>query len=732
MKKKRMLTFLLTALMALTLVPALTTAADEVDIEPTIPITISIDRIGALGDSFVGVAATLTLQESQVSPNVFIGGDAFILTLKDGVKWLTKESAYVDENDAPIKATVSNTGGSEGLIIKIISETTMRVTLPADTGGFAITNNNLTDTVTIPLSVSFSGNTGNIYMTVSTVDRTNILPDGSSIAPVEVRDIYCENLTFSLDKEFKGIASSLTISEGRIVSFENSYSFEIALHHGIKWLRRGDQYVDAYGRPLKGSIRYYELIYDDSTPKKIKEIITSTSDLNIRIISDSIMLVELPDDVDDPPITDDRCKDVLSIPIAVDMSGVIPNDNMLILSIGDATYIDGDFIKDGDRGLLKKEIFFREYTQDGSNVKHIFVAADCTQSYPCTLCPAVIRPATAHSWGVWVNHSPTSGQRTRACGYPGCEVSQTEVMPDHGGDSFYSPSNLRYSFIGGSEYEKGSGKPLIFTVQKAFNLFRDVRANNNTITQGTHYGAKSGSTEITLFVSYLDTLAAGRHTLEVRFTDGTSATTSFTVKDAPKPITPELPVNPFTDVKGADWFIDDVIYVYANGLMTGTSTNPMLFSPNATLTRAMIVTILYRHAGSPNVSGLANPFNDVAEGQWYTNAIKWAVSKGIVSGYGNGKFGTEDNITRQDLAVILMRYMNYLKIVMPVNMQWIIFADEADIADYAMDAIQTFNKLGIINGTGKNASGQTIIDPKGNATRAQAAAMIHRFLEVIK
>jgi len=183
---------------------------------------------------------------------------------------------------------------------------------------------------------------------------------------------------------------------------------------------------------------------------------------------------------------------------------------------------------------------------------------------------------------------------------------------------------------------------------------------------------------------------------------------------------------PLTDVDKDAWFYDDVVYVYEKGLMTGTGADT--FSPYGNLTRGMIVTILYRMEGEPDVDGLANPFDDVAEGQYYTNAIKWGADNGIVKGYGNRRFGPSENVTREQLAAILLRYMNFKEINLPVTMQWIIFADEADIAGYAMDAIQTLNKLGVINGVGKNADGQVIIKPKGNATRAEAAAMLHRFL----
>jgi uncharacterized repeat protein (TIGR02543 family) len=186
---------------------------------------------------------------------------------------------------------------------------------------------------------------------------------------------------------------------------------------------------------------------------------------------------------------------------------------------------------------------------------------------------------------------------------------------------------------------------------------------------------------------------------------------------------------PFIDVPLDIWYLNDVMYVYEKGLMNGTAADK--FSPESTLTRAMIMTILYRHAGKPDASGLSNPYNDVAAAEWYTDAIIWAAENGIVTGYGNGNFGTNDPISRQDLAVILMRYMNFMEINLSVTQQWISFADEADVAEYAMNALQSLNKLGIINGVGANEDGQTKINPGGVATRAQVAAMLHRFLEVI-
>ncbi|MCL2057432.1 MAG: S-layer homology domain-containing protein, partial [Oscillospiraceae bacterium] len=196
------------------------------------------------------------------------------------------------------------------------------------------------------------------------------------------------------------------------------------------------------------------------------------------------------------------------------------------------------------------------------------------------------------------------------------------------------------------------------------------------------------------------------------------------IPTAPTPITPQMPVNPFVDVLGTDWFIDDVIYVYDKGLMMGTNTEPMRFSPQMTTTRAMIVTILYRMEGEPGATGFGNPFSDVAAGQWYTDAVLWAAANGIVSGYGDGIFGTDDEITREDLVVILDRYAFYARLTLPAIREYIGFADDAEIASYAKGAVEKFYKAGIVNGMPHN-----LFDPLGDAKRAEVAAMLHRFLE---
>jgi hypothetical protein len=124
---------------------------------------------------------------------------------------------------------------------------------------------------------------------------------------------------------------------------------------------------------------------------------------------------------------------------------------------------------------------------------------------------------------------------------------------------------------------------------------------------------------------------------------------------------------------------------------------------------------------------MENTFSDVAGGAYYGDAVKWAAENGIVNGNGNGQFDPDGNITRQDLAVIISNYMTATEINIPVTEQYVLFADDAEIADYAKNAVQLLNKLGLINGVGNNT-----IDPKGEATRAQTAAMLHRFVELVK
>jgi len=176
---------------------------------------------------------------------------------------------------------------------------------------------------------------------------------------------------------------------------------------------------------------------------------------------------------------------------------------------------------------------------------------------------------------------------------------------------------------------------------------------------------------------------------------------------------------PFADIREDAWYFADVVYVYTNSLMTGTSA--ALFSPDAPLTRGMVVTVLYRIAGSPDASGLDAPFSDAPAGRWYTDAVNWAAANGIVSGHGGGVFGPEGNITRQDLAVILARFLSFRSVTLPESREYQGFNDEAGISEYAKEAVGLLFKAEIISGRSGN-----VFDPMGTATRAEFAAMLRR------
>lgn len=181
---------------------------------------------------------------------------------------------------------------------------------------------------------------------------------------------------------------------------------------------------------------------------------------------------------------------------------------------------------------------------------------------------------------------------------------------------------------------------------------------------------------------------------------------------------------PFTDVPEGAWYADAAAYVYEHGLMAGTSATT--FAPDATTSRSMIATILWRMAGSPVVNYAMN-YTDVAQGQWCSEAIRWAASEGIVGGYGNGLFGTNDPITREQFAAMLYRFAQEqgYDVSIGENTNILSYTDVADLSEYAISAMQWAVGAGIINGTGDGST----LSPQGQATRAQAAVMLMRFCE---
>ena len=184
---------------------------------------------------------------------------------------------------------------------------------------------------------------------------------------------------------------------------------------------------------------------------------------------------------------------------------------------------------------------------------------------------------------------------------------------------------------------------------------------------------------------------------------------------------PGTGANPFTDVSEKDWFYGDVMFVYENGLMLGTSKT--LFSPYGTATRGMMATILWRMEGSPAPKG-KNSFTDVEAGKWYADAITWTAENGIFAGYGKDKFGPDDPITREQLAAIFYRYADYKGYDLTVKGNLDKFKDADKITDYAKTAMQWAVGSSLVKGKSGN-----LLDPQGTATRAEIAAMLHRFIE---
>ena len=269
--------------------------------------------------------------------------------------------------------------------------------------------------------------------------------------------------------------------------------------------------------------------------------------------------------------------------------------------------------------------------------------------------------------------------------------------------------------------------------------FKAVAGANNSYTVTVPYGTvvKTGSFVIVTrhpraTVSAL-TNTRNIWSFTVTAEDGvTTAVYTVTVNTAalPEPITPGVdnkkPASkpevklPFTDVSTSDWFYDDVAFVYKNGLFSGTDSRS--FSPNASMTRAMLVTVLYRLEGEPTVTGRSS-FTDVRSGAYYEKAVIWAAANGIVTGTDSTSFSPDAKVTREQLAAILYRYAQYRKLDTDASAKLNSFTDADSVSAYASEALGWAVSESLING----ASGKLM--PKGDATRAQVAAILHRFVK---
>ena len=282
-------------------------------------------------------------------------------------------------------------------------------------------------------------------------------------------------------------------------------------------------------------------------------------------------------------------------------------------------------------------------------------------------------------------------------------------------------TKLTAKFAGGSSGSGGGGgsrKPSVtyYTLHFETNggsAITDMREANNTRISLTKYvPTRHGHT----FIGWYNDQSLTNQISEVSLTKNMTVYAGWRADE-----NPDIVVNPFTDVSEKDWFYNDAMFVYKNGLMLGTSKT--LFSPHGTVTRGMMATILWRMEGSLAPKD-ENSFTDVEAGRWYADAITWMTENGIFAGYSKDKFGPDDPITREQLTAIFYRYADYkgYKLTNTGNLDK--FEDEDKITDYAKMVMQWAVGNGLIKGKSEN-----LLDPQGTATRAEISAMLHRFIE---
>jgi len=243
----------------------------------------------------------------------------------------------------------------------------------------------------------------------------------------------------------------------------------------------------------------------------------------------------------------------------------------------------------------------------------------------------------------------------------------------------------------------------------------------NQIESST-YAAESASTGTVVRTGEAHSLAGGEYYVLVEqrtyYAHSDEDYTLTILSDDPSGVSSST----YTDVNPGDWFYDAVELVTAQGLFSGTSDTE--FSPNTNMTRAMFVTVLGRLAeqSGETVTGYSNTFTDVPAGQWYSDYVSWAAAKELVEGYDQSTFGTGDNITREQMAVLMIRFSDYMDIELNTS-GTVRFTDMASVSDWARDGVLDAASAGLINGHEDGSFG-----PKDTATRAQVATVFMNFL----
>ena len=336
----------------------------------------------------------------------------------------------------------------------------------------------------------------------------------------------------------------------------------------------------------------------------------------------------------------------------------------------------------------------------GSNLlKNVyFIAGSTTSKYTVTI-PFTASGSSGQMNGqlvVYVNDTHTlnsTGASFRSMGIA------NELTPDNATGSTYITIDR---IVGGKLYS-------------AYTSIKNCTALTSKDLGSTKFYFSGSNSLDSLYVLPL----ADSKSVEISYTiDGsTKGTLSFKVNQ-------QTASNQFTDVSGSyKWAANSVDFMYMNDIIKGNNTkNPKLFGPGAKMTRAMLVTVLYRAAGEPSVTGITNKFTDNKQGKYYYNAVLWASNKGIVNGATATTFDPDGNITREQIAAILYRYAGSPSVTGSLSG----YSDQAQVSSFAVTAMQWAVGSGII--TGVTSGGKTTLSAKGNATRAQVAVMLHRFL----
>ena len=321
--------------------------------------------------------------------------------------------------------------------------------------------------------------------------------------------------------------------------------------------------------------------------------------------------------------------------------------------------------------------------------------------------------------------------------FTGWDSSFTNVRQDITVSALWVPSNDAgtipvvppiYDFVTGhfvndrNTFTQHSHMPLIYYADRHVMYLVSVAIDGRVLTTGSQYVATTGldinSTAIHLKASYLNTLPVGYHTLRVTFANNLYVEAQFTVTRY---------VNTFNDVNSGDWFYKGVEAMTASDLLRGVSATQ--FDPFSYMTRGMVVTLLYRFAGEPSITGFVNPFPDVAAGQYYTNAVIWAAANGIVVGHENGMFAPNNIMTREQFAAVLYRYQDALgSVTMDILMDYQ-FSDFNQISTFARSPVTKLTMQGVFYDWPADQAGR--FQPRASVSRAEVATAMRLWIESI-